>query len=232
MRQTFQTFRVSFLGLFCLGIFIVISGCSDSLAPVAMVENNSRTASSVSGEQGDGAAGSPELFYFSDKHKIKSCDIANCSATTSDVIDLKSSNISLALTRSNTHLYWISVDLETAALIASSDTVVAGEPDIKIQTCQITDCAGTLTDMLQLGYLNLFHNMDIGTAPPEDCVSCSYMKDHGVASNIELKVTSTHLILEQQYWRFETNPDGSHKYTLTKTRTVCQIDNCEGTVTN
>jgi len=232
MRQNFQTFRFSFLGLCCLGIFIIIAGCSESLAPVSMIENGTRTDSSIGMEQGDGAAGGPELFYFSDKHKIKSCDIANCNATTSDVVDLKDPYISLALTQSDTHLYWISADLKSEAQTASSDQIFAGEPSYsKIQTCQIADCASTLSDVLQMASLNLFHNMGIGTAPPEDCVSCSYMKDNGISSNIELTATSTHLIMEQQFWRFETNTDGLHKYTLTKTRTACQIANCAETLT-
>lgn len=230
MRQTFQTFRFSFLGLCCLSIFIIIAGCSDSFAPASMIEGTDRTASTVGMEDGDTPAGSPELFYFSDRHKIKSCDIANCNATTSDVVDLKNPNISLALTHTATHLYWISADLKSEAQNASSDLIFAGEPSYsKIQSCQVADCAGTLSDVLQMGSLGLFHNMDIGTAPPADCISCSYMKDHGVSSNIELTVTSTHLMMEQQFWRFETNPDGSHKYTLTKTRTICQIDNCAET---
>ncbi len=233
MRQAFQTFRFSFLGLCCLSIFIIIAGCSDSFAPVSMVESGTRTDSSIGMEQGDGAAGGPELFYFSDKHKIKSCDIANCNATTSDVVDLKDPYISLALTRTATHLYWISADLKSEAQNASSDLVFGGEPAYaKIQSCQIADCAGTLADVLQMGSLSLFHNMDIGVAPPPDCVSCSYMKDNGISSNIELTVTGTHLMMEQQFWRFETNPDDSHKYTLTKTRTICEIDNCAETFTN
>jgi len=53
MRQSFQAFRYSFLGLCFLAIIIVVAGCTESLTPISIIENGNTTFQVTDADDGD-----------------------------------------------------------------------------------------------------------------------------------------------------------------------------------